>query len=109
VGVVRADLNQRHRRRRDLRHAGVVRLAKAGGRRSLPCPAIRSTIASDTYLPRRTEVAPGGIEAWEHHDGDVPSKIVQLAAIRQNADDGGQESFANCKLPCFRAPSNRMI
>jgi len=56
--------------RRDLRRTGVVRLAEAGA--TTPQIAAISGHAIDycqriidTYLPRRTEVALGGIEAWE--------------------------------------------
>lgn len=59
-----------HRQRRDFRRTGIVRLAEAGA--TTPQIAAISghgidycqTII-DTYLPRRAEVALGGIEAWE--------------------------------------------
>ncbi|MBV8589933.1 MAG: hypothetical protein JO212_07710 [Acetobacteraceae bacterium] len=56
--------------RRDLRRTGVVRLAEAGA----TTPQIAAISGHsidycqriiDTYLPRRTEVALGGIAAWE--------------------------------------------
>ncbi|HEX3349589.1 MAG TPA: hypothetical protein VHS58_15960, partial [Acetobacteraceae bacterium] len=59
-----------HRQRRDLRRTGIVRLAEAGA----TTPQIAAVSGHsvdycqriiDTYLPRRTEVALGGIEAWE--------------------------------------------
>lgn len=67
---VRQELAERHRQRRDLRRTGIVRLAEAGA--TTPQIAAISGHAIDycqriidTYLPRRTEVALGGIEAWE--------------------------------------------
>jgi hypothetical protein len=67
---VRAELEERHRQRRDLRRTGIVRLAEAGA--TTPQIAAisghsidRCQRIIDVYLPRRTEVAIGGIEAWE--------------------------------------------
>ena len=69
---VRAELASRHRQRRDLRRTGIVRLAEAGA--TTPQIAAISGHAIDycqkiidTYLPRRTEVAIGGVEAWERN------------------------------------------
>lgn len=59
-----------HRQRRDFRRTGIVRLAEAGA----TTPQIAAISGHgidycqriiDTYLPRRSEVALGGIEAWE--------------------------------------------
>lgn len=64
------EIDARHRQRRDLRRTGIVRLAEAGA--TTPQIAAISGHAIDycqriidTYLPRRTEIAIGGIEAWE--------------------------------------------
>ena len=73
---VRAELESRHRQRRDLRRTGIVRLAEAAA----TTPQIASISGHsidfcqkiiDTYLPRRTEVALGGIEAWERAGNKV--------------------------------------
>ena len=78
---VRAEIAERHRQRRDFRRTGIVRLAEAGA----TTPQIASLSGHsidyaqrilDTYLPRRGEVALGGIEAWERagrQDGNVIS------------------------------------
>ena len=67
---VQEELRVRHRQRRDIRRTGIVRLAEAGA----TTPQIAAISGHsidycqkiiDTYLPRRTEVALGGIEAWE--------------------------------------------
>ena len=67
--------------RRDLRRTGVVRLAEAGA----TTPQIAAISGHsidycqriiDTYLPRRTEVALGGIAAWEE-DRQV-GNVVQI-------------------------------
>lgn len=80
--------------RRDLRRTGIVRLAERGA----TTPQIAAISGHsidycqriiDTYLPRRTEVALGGIEAWENFGPRVvrmpdteavpaPAKIVKL-------------------------------
>ena len=79
---VRADLEGRHRQRRDLRRTGIVRLAKAGA--TTPQIAALSGHSIDycqkiidTYLPRRTEVALGGIVAWERA-GTSADNVVDL-------------------------------
>ncbi|CAH2603708.1 Tyrosine-type recombinase/integrase [Rhodovastum atsumiense] len=84
----RAEVEARHRQRRDLRRTGIVRLAEAGA--TTPQIAAVSGHAIDycqriidTYLPRRTEVALGGIEAWEKHAGTEPSKVVTIATARR--------------------------
>lgn len=68
--------------RRDLRRTGIVRLAEAGA----TTPQIAAISGHsidycqriiDTYLPRRTEVALGGIEAWERA-GEARSRVVRL-------------------------------
>lgn len=67
--------------RRDLRRTGVVQLALAGA--TIPQIAALTGWGIDhtariveTYLPRRGEVALGGIERWENA---VPAKVVPLA------------------------------
>lgn len=64
------ELKARHRQRRAIRRTGIVRLAEAGA----TTPQIAAISGHsidycqriiDTYLPRRTEVALGGIETWE--------------------------------------------
>jgi integrase len=81
---VRAELETDHRQRRDLRRTGIVRMAEAGA----TTPQIAAISGHsidycqriiDTYLPRRTEVAIGGIEAWERGTGREPEKVVRLA------------------------------
>ena len=73
--------------RRDLRRTGIVRLAEAGA--TVPQIAALSGHSIDycqrilgTYLPRRTEVALGGIETWERSAG-VELKVVRLASERR--------------------------
>ena len=77
------ELAARHRQRRDLRRTGIVRLAEAGA----TTPQIAAVSGHsidycqriiDTYLPRRTEVAIGGIELWEKGEGSG-SRVVRLA------------------------------
>ncbi len=79
---VRTELEIRHRQRRDLRRTGIVRLAEAGA----TTPQIAAVSGHsidycqriiDTYLPRRTEVALGGIMAWERA-GAAPPNVVAL-------------------------------
>jgi hypothetical protein len=84
---VRTDLADRHRQRRDLRRTGIVRLAEAGA--TTPQIAALSGHSIDycqriidTYLPRRTEVALGGIEAWERAGLTAHSPVVSIAAVR---------------------------
>lgn len=67
---VDADMAARHRQRRDLRRTGMVRLAEAGATTAQIAAISGHSIDHcqrilDTYIPRRTEVAIGGIEAWE--------------------------------------------
>jgi integrase len=69
--AVETEIEARHRQRRDLRRTGIVRLAEAGA--TTPQIAAISGHAIDycqriidTYLPRRTEIAVGGIETWEN-------------------------------------------
>ena len=84
---VRAEITARHRQRRDLRRTGVVRLAEAGA----TTPQIAAISGHsidycqkiiDTYLPRRTEVALGGMEAWERQTDRTTSTIVRLSSNR---------------------------
>ncbi|MBS1081403.1 site-specific integrase [Gluconobacter kondonii] len=84
---VMSELEANHRQRRDLRRTGIVRLAEAGA--TTPQIAAISGHAIDycqriidTYLPRRTEVALAGMEAWERHQSRETSKIVSIAASR---------------------------
>lgn len=85
--AVRSELAGMHRQRRDLRRTGIVRLAEAGA----TTPQIAAISGHsidycqriiDTYLPRRTEVAVSGMEAWERHQVRETSKIVSIAATR---------------------------
>lgn len=87
-----AEVSRHGEQRRDLRRTGIVRLAERGA----TTPQIAAISGHsidycqriiDTYLPRRTEVALGGIEAWENFtprvvrmpDTEVaPVKIVRL-------------------------------
>lgn len=87
---VASELAARHRQRRDLRRTGIVRLAEAGA--TTPQIAAISGHAIDycqriidTYLPRRTEVAVGGIEAWERA-GEALS-VLRLGDKRQRRRD----------------------
>ncbi len=82
----RAELAARHRQRRDFRRTGIVRLAEAGA----TTPQIAAISGHsidycqkiiDTYLPRRTEVALVGIEAWERAEA-APQKVVRLNSRR---------------------------
>lgn len=82
---VRDELALRHRQRRDTRRTGIVRLAEAGA--TTPQIAALSGHAIDhcqriidTYLPRRSEVALGGIEAWERQ-GDQ-ARVVRIERAR---------------------------
>ncbi|NHN83632.1 tyrosine-type recombinase/integrase [Acetobacter musti] len=86
-GEVLDELKGMHRQRRDLRRTGIVRLAEAGA----TTPQIAAISGHsidycqriiDTYLPRRTEVAVSGMEAWERHQTREVSKIVSIAASR---------------------------
>ena len=79
--LVREELALRHRQRRDMRRTGIVRLAEAGA--TTPQIAALSGHAIDhcqriidTYLPRRSEVALGGIEAWERQGDQV--RVVRI-------------------------------
>lgn len=85
---VRAELQARHRQRRDLRRTGVVRLAEAGA----TVPQIAAVAGwsidytqkiVDTYLPRRSEVALAGIEAWEQRGTGTDGRVVRLADRRK--------------------------
>ena len=73
---VRTQLTAAHRQRRDLRRTGIVRLAEAGATTPQIAAISGHTIdycqrIIDTYLPRRTEVALAGIEAWERAGQNV--------------------------------------
>ncbi len=83
---VRQKLTLEHRQRRDFRRTGIVRLAEA----SATTPQIAAISGHaidycqkiiDTYLPRRTEVALVGIEAWEKAEA-APQKVVRLNSRR---------------------------
>ena len=72
-----------HRQRRDLRRTGIVRLAEAGA----TTPQIAALSGHgidycqriiDTYLPRRTEVALGGIEQWERAPASEVGNVVHI-------------------------------
>ncbi len=82
---VRAELEVRHRSRRDMRRTGIVRLAEAGA--TTPQIAALSGHAIDdcqriigTYLPRRSEVALGGIEAWVCQGDNT--KVAQMKTAK---------------------------
>ena len=84
-----------HCQRRDLRRTGIVRLAEAGA----TTPQIAAISGQsidycqrivDTYLPRRPEVAIGGIELWERGEGSAP-RVVRLAdAVLTGAQTPGE-------------------
>jgi integrase len=89
------ELAQRHRQRRDLRRTGIVRMAEGGA----TTPQIAAVSGHqidycqriiDTYLPRRTEVALGGIEAWEASEKKGP-RVVRLS------DETARESEAQSR------------
>jgi len=76
--------------RRDLRRTAVVRMAESG----LTTPQIAAITGHkidvcqkiiDTYLPRRTEVAVSGMDAWERSGDVAMSNIVAIAARREEA------------------------
>lgn len=85
---VRDELARRHRQRRDLRRTGVVSLAEAGASVA-QIAAIAgwkidyAQLIVDTYLPRRTEVALSGIEAWERHAATPAGAVVRIADFRR--------------------------
>jgi integrase len=86
---VRAELDNRHRQRRDLRRTAIVRMAEAGA--TTPQIAAVSGHSIDTcqkildvYLPRRSEVALGAITAWENFvviEGSAHQNVPNRAAI----------------------------
>ena len=89
---IAADLRDRHRQRRDLRRTGIVRLAEAGA----TTPQIAAISGHsidycakilDVYLPRRTEIALGGIEAWEVMERDGRAKVLRLPDAVVLADE----------------------
>ena len=74
--------------RRDLRRTAVVQMAVAG----LTTPQIASITGHsidatarilETYLPRRTDVALAGMEAWEQGTQASPSNVVMLQTGRR--------------------------
>lgn len=80
---IKQEITQRHRQRRDLRRTGIVRMAEGGA----TTPQIAAVSGHqidycqriiDTYLPRRTEVALGGIEAWEAAEKSGP-RVIRLS------------------------------
>jgi integrase len=80
---IKEEIAKRHRQRRDLRRTGIVRMAEGGA----TTPQIAAVSGHqidycqriiDTYLPRRTEVALGGIEAWEAAEKSGP-RVVRLS------------------------------
>lgn len=82
---IEVELSTQHRQRRDLRRTGIVRLAEAGA----TTPQIAAVSGHsidycqriiDTYLPRRTEVALGGIEAWERGEQSGP-RLIRLSDV----------------------------
>jgi len=86
--AVRAELEADHRQRRDLRRTSVVLMAEAGltvGQiAAITGHRIETTAAIlNVYLPRRTEVALAGVEAWERAPAAPLSKVVTLASERR--------------------------
>jgi integrase len=80
---IKQEIAGRRRQRRDLRRTGIVRMAEGGA----TTPQIAAVSGHqidycqrilDTYLPRRTEVALGGIEAWEASEKTGP-RVVRLS------------------------------
>lgn len=68
--------------RRDLRRTAMVRMAEAGATTAQIAAVSGHTIDQtsrilDTYIPRRSEVAAGAIDAWEANE--VRSVVVQMA------------------------------
>lgn len=93
---VENELKARHKQRRDLPRTGIVRLAEAGA----TTPQIAAISGHsidycqriiDTYLPRRTEVALSGIEAWER------GRIAGVAYMEFRKPIGNQETKAGGK------------
>ena len=79
------EVAKRHRQRRDLRRTGIVRMAEAG----CTTPQIAAVSGHqidycqriiDTYLPRKTEVALGGVELWEAGD-KAGGRVIRLSDV----------------------------
>lgn len=106
---IEAEIGRQGEQRRDLRRTGIVRLAERGA--TTPQIAAISGHAIDycqriidTYLPRRTEVALGGIEAWEKFEPRVirmpdaareefrGQKVVFLAPVSENELENGKSN-----------------
>jgi integrase len=94
---IEAEISRHGEQRRDLRRTGIVRLAERGA----TTPQIAAISGHsidycqriiDTYLPRRTEVALGGIEAWEK----FAPRVVRMP-------DAAREEFRGQKV-LFLAP-----
>lgn len=106
---IEAEVSRQGEQRRDLRRTGIVRLAERGA--TTPQIAAISGHAIDycqriidTYLPRRTEVALGGIEAWEKFEPRVirmpdmareefrGQKVVFLTPVTENELENGKSN-----------------
>lgn len=100
--AVRDELAAEHRQRRDLRRTGIVRLAE-GGATTPQIAAISGHSIDycqriiDTYLPRRTEVALGGIELWEA--AGTNATVIRLSDQALNRSDRLLESNRKPGLP----------
>src|SRR5579859_7340181 len=72
----------------DLRRTGIVRLEEAGAN-TLHIAAVSGHSVDyyqayhHTYLPRRTEVALEGIEAWERGEASGP-RVIRLADVSRD-------------------------
>jgi integrase len=72
--------------RRDLRRTAMVRMAEAGATTAQIAAVSGHTIDQtarilDTYIPRRSEVAAGAIDAWEA--GAIRSVVVPMRGVQQ--------------------------
>ncbi len=101
---VREELGATHRQRRDLRRTGIVRLAESGA----TTPQIAAVSGHsidycqriiDTYLPRRTEVALGGIELWEAAGAGTSAIVIRLSEQAVNRPDRVSEPHHKLRLP----------
>jgi integrase len=79
--------------RRDLRRTAMVRMAEAGATTAQIAAVSGHTIDQtsrilDTYIPRRSEVAAGAIDAWEAME--KRSVVVPMPAVQQRVPDAQQ-------------------
>ncbi len=93
--------------RRDLRRTAMVRMAEAGATDVQIAAVSGHTIAQtsrilDTYIPRRSEVAAGAIDAWER--GQVRSVVVHMPDVQQpKRNDVQHASKGGTKKPRSKA------